>query len=132
GPMWWRFLADRLVDEPHRELRLEYLRHRAVTEGTRDAPPLYDADLIEYALRLPPELAYDRRFDRPLVREAMTDLLPDTVRLQTHKADFARFCEHAMVNADEPGITRLLTAPDALIGAYVDGDWIRTSWSGTV
>jgi asparagine synthase (glutamine-hydrolysing) len=132
GPMWWRYLSDVLVDGPHRELRLEYLRHRAATEGILAEPPLYDVDLIDYALRLPPELAYDRRFDRPLVREAMSGLLPEDVRLQTQKADFTRFCEHAMVNADGPGITRLLTAPQALIGAYTDREWVHSSWSRTV
>jgi asparagine synthase (glutamine-hydrolysing) len=132
GPMWWRFLSDTLIDAPHRELRLEYLRHRAATEGIVAEPPLYDVDLIEYCLRLPPELAFDRRFDRPLVREAMSDLLPEEVRVQTRKADFTKFCERAMVTADGPGIARLLTAPDALIGAYVDLEWVRASWGRTV
>jgi asparagine synthase (glutamine-hydrolysing) len=131
GPMWWRFLSDVLIDAPHRELRLEYLRHRAATEGLVAEPPLYDVDLIEYCLRLPPELAFDRRFDRPLVREAMSDLLPEAVRVQTQKADFTRFCERAMVNADAPGIGRLLTAPDALIGAYADLAWIGAAWAQT-
>ncbi|HEY1713151.1 MAG TPA: asparagine synthase-related protein [Solirubrobacteraceae bacterium] len=132
GPMWWRWLSDALIDGPHRELRLQYLRHRAASNGLVAEPPLYDVDLIEYALRLPPEFAYDRRYDRPLVREAMSGLLPDEVRFQTQKADFTRFCEHAMVNADGAGITRLLTAPDALIGAYTDRDWVRSCWNRTI
>jgi asparagine synthase (glutamine-hydrolysing) len=131
GPMWWRFLSDVLIDAPHRELRLEYLRHRAASEGIVAEPPLYDVDLIEYCLRLPPELAFDRRFDRPLVRAAMSDLLPEHVRAQTQKADFTQFCERAMVNADAPGIARLLTAPDALIGAYADLEWVRRAWGLT-
>ena len=128
GPLWWRFLSDVLIEAPHRELRLEYLRHRAATEGIVSEPPLYDVDLIDYCLRVPPELAFDRRFDRPLVREAMSHLLPDNVRLQTQKADFTRFCERAMVTADAPGIARLLTAPDALIGDWADLRWVRESW----
>jgi asparagine synthase (glutamine-hydrolysing) len=132
GPMWWRFLSDVLVDAPHREMRLEYLRHRAAAEGILAEPPLYDVDLIEYCLRLPPELAFDDRFDRPLVREAMRDLLPEEVRFQTQKADFTHFCQRAMVTADGPGITRLLTAPDALIGKYADLEWVRSRWDRTV
>ena len=132
GPMWWRFLSDVLIDAPHREMRLEYLRHRAGAEGIVAEPPLYDVDLIEYCLRLPPELAFDHRFDRPLVREAMRDLLPEEVRFQTRKADFSKFCHHAMVAADGAGITRLLTAPDALIGQYADVEWVRSSWDRTV
>jgi asparagine synthase (glutamine-hydrolysing) len=131
GPMWWRFLSDVLVDAPHRELRLEYLRHRAATVGLMAEPPLYDVDLIEYCLRLPPELAFDRRYDRPLIREAMRELLPEEVRVQTQKANFTTFCERAMVNADAPYTARLLTAPDALIGTYADLDWVRTAWART-
>jgi asparagine synthase (glutamine-hydrolysing) len=127
--MWWRFLSDALVDAPHRELRLEYLRHRAANVGLVAEPPLYDVDLIEYCLRLPPELAFDRRFDRPLVREAVGQLLPDEVRLQTRKADFTMFCERAMVTADAPGTERLITAPDALIGEFADLPWVRHAWS---
>jgi len=128
GPMWWRFLSDVLVHAPHRELRLEYLRHRAASEGILSEPPLYDVDLIEYCLRMPPELAFDRRHDRPIVREAMRDLLPEEVRLQKRKADFTPFCERAMVTADAPGISRLLTASDALIGEYADLHWVRHNW----
>jgi hypothetical protein len=36
-----------------------------------------------------------------------------------------------MVNADAPGIARLLTAPDALIGAYADLEWVRRAWGRT-
>jgi asparagine synthase (glutamine-hydrolysing) len=128
GPMWWRYYSDVLIDAPHRELRVEYLRHRAATEGIVSEPPLYDVDLIEYCLRLPPELAFDRRFNRPLVREAMCHLLPDEVRLQRRKADFTKFCERAIVTADAPGIARLFTRPDALIGDWADLGWVRKSW----
>ena len=33
-----------------------------------------------------------------------------------------------MVTADAPGIERLLTAPDALIGDWADVGWVRESW----
>ena len=59
GPLWWRHLADVLVNAPHRELRLDYLRHRAAAVGVANESPLYDFDLIDFCLRLPPELAFD-------------------------------------------------------------------------
>ena len=129
GPLWWRYLADMLVAAPHRELRLDYLRHRAAAEGVVSESPLYDADLIDYTLRLPPELAFDARFDRPLVREAMRDWLPSEIRLQTRKADFTRFCLMAVTGADAAGFDDLLGAPDAEIGAYVDLEQVRNVWS---
>jgi asparagine synthase (glutamine-hydrolysing) len=128
GPLWWRYLADTLVYEPHRELRMDYLRHRALAEGLVNESPLYDVDLIDYCLRLPPELAFDSRFDRPLVRQAMSGRLPEDVRLQTKKANFTPFFEEAMTSADADGIGTLLEAPDAEIGGYADLDWVRAHW----
>jgi asparagine synthase (glutamine-hydrolysing) len=128
GPLWWRYLADTLVYEPHRELRMDYLRQRALGEGVVNESPLYDVDLIDYCLRLPPELAFDSRFDRPFVRQAMSGWLPEEVRLQTKKANFTPFFEDAMTSADAAGIGSLLEAPDAEIGAYADLDWVRTHW----
>jgi asparagine synthetase B (glutamine-hydrolysing) len=128
GPRWWRHLADVLVEAPHRELRLDYLRHRAATAGVTNESPLYDFDLINYCLRLPPELAYHSAFNRPLARESVRGLVPDDVRLNNQKANFSSFCFDLLTRADAPGIERLLTAPDAEIGAYADMQWVRNLW----
>jgi hypothetical protein len=128
GPRWWQYLSDRLVEAPHREQRLEYLRQRAGSAGVLTESPLYDYDLIEYCLRLPPELAFARAYTRPLAREAMRGLIPDDVRLNDQKANFSAFCYEMMTGADAPGIHEVLTAPDAEIGAYVDLEWVRRRW----
>jgi asparagine synthase (glutamine-hydrolysing) len=107
---------------------LDYLRHRAAAVGTVGESPLYDVDLIEYALSLPPELGFDPRFDRSLAREAATGLMPEAVRLQRRKADFGPFAHAAVTGADAPGLERLLTAPNAELRAYVDQDWVRRTW----
>jgi asparagine synthase (glutamine-hydrolysing) len=128
GPRWWRYLADVLVHAPHRELRLDYLRHRAAAVDVVNESPLYDVDLIDYCLRLPPELAFDSRFTRPLAREAMRGVIPDSVRLQTQKAVFSPFCSEAITGADAPGIERLIGTRDAELGAYVDMGLVRSLW----
>ncbi len=110
GPRWWRYLSDRLVEGPNRELRIDYLRHRAAAGVVNDSP-LYDFDLIDYCLRLPPELAFASEHTRPLARHAMRDLIPDEVRLSNQKADFSSFCFEILTNADAPGIERLLDRP---------------------
>jgi asparagine synthase (glutamine-hydrolysing) len=129
GPRWWRYQADRLVRAPIRELRLDYLRHRALDAGILSETPLYDFDLIDFSLRLPPQLAFDSAFDRPLAREAMRGLIPDDVRLNGNKAVFSPFCYDMLTGADAPGIERLLTAPDAELGAYVDTEHVRRLWN---
>jgi asparagine synthase (glutamine-hydrolysing) len=128
GPRWWRYLADTLVQGPHRELRLDYLRHRAAAVGTWNESPLHDVDLITYCLTLPPELAFDWRVNRPLAREAMRGILPETVRLQPRKAVFSPFCFRAIVGADSAPIERLLLAPDAQLRAWVDMERVRRLW----
>ena len=128
GPLWWRHLADVLVNAPHREFRLDYLRHRVAMSGATNGSPLYDFDLIGFCLRLPPELAFDRRFTRPLAREAVAGILPEGVRLQAQKANFSPLCAEAIAGPDAPGIERLLMAQDAELGAYVDMDYARTLW----
>ena len=127
GPRWWRSFTDTAVWGPHRELRLEYLRHRAVSAGTRWGSPLYDEALIDFCSRLDPEIAFDPRVNRPLVREALSDLLPDVVRLQTRKANFSAFAVQTML-ADTAGLERLLFAPGAEIAAYIDLGWFRQRW----
>lgn len=128
GPRWWRYLADLLVQAPHRELRLDYLRHRASGFGVVNESPLYDFDLIDYVLKLPPKLAFDYRFTRPLAREAVRGIVPDSVRLQAQKAVFSSFCVDALTGADSAGIERLLTARDAELGAYADLERVRRLW----
>ena len=127
GPRWWRSFTDGVVWGPHRELRLEYLRHRAASAGMRWGSPLYDEGLIDFCSRLDPEIAFDPQVNRPLVREALSDVLPDIVRLQTRKANFSSFVV-ATLQADRTGLERLLGAPDPEIGEYIDLGWLRERW----
>jgi hypothetical protein len=128
GPRWWRYQADVLVRRPHGELRLDYLRHRVAGSGVRSEPPLYDFDLIEYCLRMPPEIAWDPAFTRPLIREAMQGRMAEDVRVNDRKANFSPFCFDILTGADAPGIERLLCAPDAELGAWADMDAVVRLW----
>ena len=128
GPLWWRHFAELVIEGPHSDLRMDYLRHRATAAGVRNESPLYDVDLIEYCLRLPPELAYDAQFNRPLAREAVRGILPEGVRLQEQKAVFSPFCLNMLTGADFRAIERLIIAPNPELGAYVDMDWVRNYW----
>jgi asparagine synthase (glutamine-hydrolysing) len=128
GPRWWRQLADTLIEAPHRELRLDYLRHRAYDGDVANESPLYDFDLINFCLQLPPEHGFVPAHTRPLAREAVADLIPDDVRLNDQKADFSSFCFRTLTEGDAPGIERLITGDDAQIGAYADLEWVRDLW----
>jgi asparagine synthase (glutamine-hydrolysing) len=119
GPLWWAFKAH-LATQVWEEVGLpEYLRHRAAVGGIEARSPLMDLDLVTFCLSIPPDVEFDVRHDRPLVRRALEGRVPDPVRLWREKSNLAAFYHQCAVGADLPAIRRLLQAPDAEIRAFV-------------
>ena len=126
GPRWWAHLADELTAFRERSGAHQYLRHRNAMANVRGGHPfLQDLHLITFVLGLPPELAFDRRFDRPLLRSAMKNVVPDHVRLRAEKSYFTPLFVEALSSHDRPMISELLTAPDAEIHAYTRREVVR-------
>jgi hypothetical protein len=69
---------------------------------------------------LAPELAFDTRLTRPLLRDSVAGLLPDEVRLRPAKSNFDALFHAALAGSDLPPVRRVLGARDAELGAYVD------------
>ena len=121
GPRSWSYLADLLTAGRVRLGAYDLLRRRAAVAGLTNTHPLLEnLDLVQLVLRLPPELALDATFTRPLAREAMTGLLPEEIRLRPDKVDFSRLLIDALGEPDQGIVTGLLGADDAEIWAYVD------------
>lgn len=126
GPRWWAHLADELTAQRERAGAHEYLRHRNAMSHVCGAHPfLQDLELIQLVLRLPPELAFDRRYDRPLLRSAMNSVVPDRVRLRAEKSFFTPLFVEALSVHDHAKIRELLTASDAEIRAYARPEVVR-------
>jgi asparagine synthase (glutamine-hydrolysing) len=124
GPRWWSFLADLLTGVRERLGVGDYLRHRAAMAGLGSRHPLIDLDLVEFALGLPPELAIDPQQERPLLREAMTGLIPDQIRLRPGKSYFTALFGDCLGGRDL-GLVRQLLTDSPEVGAYVDLDAVR-------
>lgn len=123
GPRWWAFLADTLTRSRARIGVTDALRRMGRMSGIeRRHPFMDDLDLIEFVLRLPPELAFDARLTRPLLREAMRSLLPDPVRLRTSKANFSPLIEESFAGPERDIIARLILAKDARIRVVISSD----------
>ena len=103
----------------------DYVRQRASWVGVEPRPPLFDPDLIEFALTIPPDLAFDSYLDRPVGREAMAGLLPDTVRLSRRKSNLAPFYHRSLADADFPLIQEILGSKRLKIEPWVDRAAIR-------
>jgi asparagine synthase (glutamine-hydrolysing) len=125
GPLWWSWKAALLTREREEVGLPEYLRHRAAMTGLDARLPLMDLDLVEASLAVPPDYDFDSRFDRPLVREAMKDLVPDEIRLSPSKSNLAPYYHEGVAEHDFPLFRDLLLARDAEILRYVDGTFVR-------
>jgi len=119
GPRWWAFLADQLTAERERAGVHDYLRHKSVAAAAVGRHPfLQDVELIRVVLSLPPELAFDAVYDRPLLRRSMAGVVPDDVRLKTEKPHFTRLFVDAMGETDFDVAAELLGGV-AEVHAYV-------------
>lgn len=67
--------------------------------------PFFDIDLVEFALSLPPEMKYQRRTIKWILRKAMDGILPDKIRDRKDKAEFS---EVLMQQIDTIDLARLL------------------------
>jgi asparagine synthase (glutamine-hydrolysing) len=120
GPCWWTSLAYRLTTG--REARgHDSLRQLADYAGVESRHPfLDDLDLIELALRIPPELVFDPTFDRPLLREAVRGLVPDDIRLRAEKTDLTDLWLESLKRVDWPMVMRLLGSGTPEVGAFIE------------
>jgi asparagine synthase (glutamine-hydrolysing) len=125
GPRWWAHKASILTRDREEAGASEYAHRRAEIGGIRARPPLLDVDLVEFSLRVPPDLLYDRHYDRPLVREAMKGIVPDEVRLNRKKSNLAPLAYGSIVGGDFPFIQRVLGADTLEVGAHVDRAAVR-------
>jgi len=131
GPRWWANAAYGVAYGIEATGVFEHQRRRAAMAGLEARHPLLDLDLVELALRQPPERTLDPRFTRPVLRAAMAGLLPDSVRLRPQKALFESLIVSALTGPDAIAVKKILTAPDAEVGAYVDRERMTAALFGS-
>ncbi len=120
GPRWWAYDAHVLTRGVEELGVFENHRRRAALAGLQSRHPLFDLDLLELSLRLPPRATFDPHLDRPLLRAGMSGLLPEVVRTRHGKALFDSLLIDSLTGADGQAIHRLLSDPTAELAAYVD------------
>lgn len=118
GPAWWVAQVAAILG-PGSRMAHDVTRRNAALSGLEPSHPLLDVDLIEAVLSFPPELAFERRFNRPVLREAVAGLVPDEARLRPYKSNFDPVIVAGM-EADLPLVEALLLRPGAHVGAYTD------------
>jgi asparagine synthase (glutamine-hydrolysing) len=124
-PRWWLSLRQMLIDDREAVGLGDFVRQRASWVGIEARPPLFDVDLINTVLRVPPEFRFDPYLDRPIGREALAGVLPDPVRLSRRKSNLAPLYHRGLTGPDLPLIRRLLGGDRLEITPWVRPDVVR-------
>jgi asparagine synthase (glutamine-hydrolysing) len=111
APRWWAQLAHSLVERPDAMGVADQLRREAALGGVELRHPLRDPELIELALALPPELAFDPHLDRALARRALQGALPPEVLEDDRKPVFNPVLEAPLAGRDRETLRALLAEP---------------------
>jgi asparagine synthase (glutamine-hydrolysing) len=120
GPAWWQAKLAGILG-PGSRLAHETTRRNGALSGIESRHPLLDVDLLEAVLSFPPELAFERRYNRPVLREALDGMVPDEARLRPYKSNFDPVIVAGM-DVDLPLVEALLLGRGAHVGAYADRD----------
>jgi asparagine synthetase B (glutamine-hydrolysing) len=119
GPVWWRSLADNLINGGEQLGVSAHLRRASISAGIDQRHPfLYDLDLVRTVLTNPPQMQFDPLRDRALLRDALSGYIPEAVRTQHAKSYFTPLLFTAMAS-DGRMLADGLARRDAPIRAYV-------------
>jgi len=128
APRWWAFACDLLTSQRERSGAHDFLRHKFALGGVEGRHPfLADLELIELVLQLPPEYSFGTP-DRPLLRAALRDRLPEAVRARPEKAYFDQVLLEAL--AEDESALRELLGEGAQVHRIVRRDLVERSVLG--
>jgi asparagine synthase (glutamine-hydrolysing) len=125
GPRWWAHAAHGLTRGVEETGVFEHQRLRGRLVGVEPRHPFFDLDLLELSLALAPELSLDRNRNRPLLRAAVSGLLPDSVRLRPTKAWFDALIVDCLSGSDARAIRLLLDDRGSELAEFVERTVLR-------
>jgi asparagine synthase (glutamine-hydrolysing) len=104
---------------------LEATDRGAAEHGLELRHPFFDRALVEFAVAIPEAQRWRHRTTKFVMRQALRQLLPESVYARTGKADASRFIAHAVdALGGEDALRRLRIAslgwvrPDAIVDVY--------------
>ncbi|MFL5496053.1 MAG: asparagine synthase-related protein [Gemmatimonadales bacterium] len=102
-----------------------------LADGLDVRHPFLYRPLIEFALRLPPELRARPHAHRWIVREAMRGILPEAIRTRVGKPETSDILARCL-STRRPALAQLLHAPILADLGIVDGHELRIAFDGAL
>jgi asparagine synthase (glutamine-hydrolysing) len=101
---------------------MEWNAKVAAAHGLEVAFPFLDRDLIAFLMAIPGEVHARHGVPRVLLREAMRDILPESIRTRTWKSDFTQLVNHSL-REDAAAILETMSADCLGVRfGYLDAD----------
>lgn len=113
-----------MLTAPMQGYAFEVLDRMSAASGIVGLYPFYDLRLVEHCLSLPARHKLNDGLPRYVLRQAMTGLLPDRVRLRPDKYDFAPALADALLRRRDT-LADLVGSDRAGISRFVDMDVAR-------
>lgn len=126
GPRWRGFARWLLTSTNGAVLARDQVRHRSAMAGIEPRQPLLDADLVEYVLRLDPELSFDPHRSRPLLRAAVRGMIPEEVRLRRGKSTFDALFHEGLLGRDLRAVRALLEPSGSEVAGLIKADVLKS------
>jgi asparagine synthetase B (glutamine-hydrolysing) len=121
GPVWWRNVVDSAVNGGDRMDANGEMSRDAVDCGfDRRHPFLHDVALLEAVLDIRPDEQFDAVRDRPLLRDGLRGLVPETVRTRHTKSFFTELSTRLLAGAEGAALLNAVMQPDAPIREFVN------------
>lgn len=107
------------LSDPAQAYALESLDRRAAHRGVDLRCPFWDRDLVRFMLSVEPDQKLADGWTRAIMRRAMKDRLPDSVRWRRDKHDFAHHLTRGLRASPAASAARFAADADRL-SAYLD------------
>ncbi len=120
APRWWAYRRRALVTVPQLLDAAGSLRRTATLAGVTDRHPfMLDSELVEFALRAPPEPSFDARHDRPVARASQLARVPDEVRLRPGKSGLSGLLTRSLDRGERALLAELLDPRGARLREFL-------------
>ncbi len=127
GPLWHRWLTWLIMQmEPGVS---DLSRGLGGSCGIPMRHPFMDVDVVELALRVPPEMTFTRLY-KGILRRAIQGTVPDAVRLRPDKTRFGHVIVGTLAGPDRALLEQLLCHGTPEIGAFASREAVKALVQG--